>query len=45
MTSVLNMAERLFGGFEEQLQIEIVKKDRIEAFNVSTRQVPRCWSG
>jgi hypothetical protein len=35
MTSVLNYAERLFGGFDEQLQIKIVSEDRSEIFNVS----------
>ncbi|CAP95306.1 Pc21g04090 [Penicillium rubens Wisconsin 54-1255] len=30
MTSVLNCAERLFGGFEEKLQIKIVLEDRKE---------------
>ncbi|KAJ5642826.1 hypothetical protein N7490_006826, partial [Penicillium lividum] len=33
MTSVLNCAERLFGGFEEKLQIKIVMGDRTEIFN------------
>lgn len=35
MTSCLNIAERLFGGFEEIMQLTIVKEDRIEVFNVS----------
>ncbi|KAJ5320664.1 hypothetical protein N7508_000947 [Penicillium antarcticum] len=35
MTSVLNCAERLFGGFEEQFQMKIVMKDRSEVFNIS----------
>jgi hypothetical protein len=35
MTSVLNCAERLFGGFEEELQIKIVMEDRSEIYNVS----------
>ncbi|KAJ5711789.1 hypothetical protein N7488_005945 [Penicillium malachiteum] len=33
MTSVLNCAERLFGGFEERMQIKIVMEDRSEVFN------------
>ncbi|KAJ6171572.1 hypothetical protein N7470_000639 [Penicillium chermesinum] len=33
MTSFLNCAERLFGGFEEELQINIVMEDRKEIFN------------
>lgn len=35
MTSFLNCAERLFGGFEEELQIKIVMEDRSEIYNVS----------
>jgi hypothetical protein len=49
MKSVLNCAERLFGGFEEQFQIKIVIKDRSEIFNVSPHMifafcvpVPKC---
>lgn len=34
MKSVLCYAERLFGGFEESMQINIVMKDRKEVFNV-----------
>lgn len=34
MTSVLNITERLFGGFQERLKIDIVKEDRSEIFNV-----------
>ncbi|KAJ5817214.1 hypothetical protein N7447_009447 [Penicillium robsamsonii] len=34
------MAERLFGGFEEKLQIEIVKKDRTEVFNLKGNRNP-----
>lgn len=50
MTSVLNCTERLFGGFEEKLQIKIVKEDRSEIFNVShyvvfTFCVPECKPG
>jgi hypothetical protein len=36
MTSVLNCAERLFGGFEEKLQIKIVLEDRKEISSVSS---------
>ena len=35
MTSVLNCAERLFGGFDEKLKIKIPSEDRSEVFNVS----------
>lgn len=35
MTSVLNCAERLFGGFEEKMQIKIVLEDRKEISSVS----------
>ena len=34
MSTVLNCAERLFGGFEETMGIVIVKEDRREIFNV-----------
>ncbi|KAJ5649257.1 uncharacterized protein N7484_002980 [Penicillium longicatenatum] len=34
MSSVLNCAERLFGGFEETVSITIVEDDRSEIFNV-----------
>ncbi|KAJ5291551.1 hypothetical protein N7478_000802 [Penicillium angulare] len=33
MTSVVNCAERLFGGFEEKLRITIMKEDRSEIYN------------
>ncbi|KAI2792030.1 hypothetical protein POX_b02063 [Penicillium oxalicum] len=33
MKSVLSCAERLFGGFEESMQINIVLEDRKEVFN------------
>ncbi|KAJ5318323.1 hypothetical protein N7476_004743 [Penicillium atrosanguineum] len=33
MTSVLNCAERLFGGFDEKLKIMIPSEDRSEVFN------------
>lgn len=33
MKSVLCYAERLFGGFEERMQINIVIEDRKEVFN------------
>lgn len=35
MKSVLCCAERLFGGFEESMQINIALEDRKEVFNVS----------
>lgn len=35
MISVLNYTERLFGGFDEQLQIKIVSEDRSKIFNMS----------
>jgi hypothetical protein len=34
MKSVLCCAERLFGGFEESMKINIVMEDRKEVFNV-----------
>jgi hypothetical protein len=34
MSSALNCAERLFGGFEETVGITIVEEDRSEIFNV-----------
>lgn len=34
MSTVVNCAERLFGGFEEIMQIKIVKEDRSEIYNI-----------
>jgi hypothetical protein len=39
MTSVLNCAERVFGGFEEIMEVKIPKEDRIEIFNGSQYKV------
>ncbi|KAJ6021418.1 hypothetical protein N7540_006922 [Penicillium herquei] len=35
ISSVINCAERLFGGFEEKLSITIVEEDRLEIYNIS----------
>ncbi|KAJ5108262.1 hypothetical protein N7456_004937 [Penicillium angulare] len=35
MSSVVNCAERLFGGFQEKISITIIEEDRQEIYNIS----------